>query len=335
VLAVGLQGEVTVYAFGRPTYESDLPGVLPETIYDADALTMPVVTSTSVAMLAAANRIGLDTPVARYIPEFAEGPQTDWRKKVIVRHLLTHTSGLPATQPYYRQANDDRSIMKRVFAEPLESEPGARYQFSRLGYFLLGEIVERITGKELDAFAAERIFIPLGMDDSTFKPSREIRLRIAPTVRDADIRHRLLRGEVWEANTWALGGVSGASGLFTTAENLAVISQLWLNGGIYAHRRILSRRSVEQFTAGQKLSGSVRSLGWEAFSPEMRAMVGFSEKTFGHDGATGTSLWVDPDKQLFIVLLTNAAHPEGESSRMSSFRQSLYEAVLRGLGFRP
>jgi beta-glucosidase-like glycosyl hydrolase/CubicO group peptidase (beta-lactamase class C family) len=334
VLAVGYRGELFVQAVGRQTYDEKSPAVTADTIYDLASVTKAVVTATSMAMLVAANRVGLDTPVYRYIPEFAEGPQPEWRKKVTVRQLLTHTAGLPNDPDYFQLGKNKREIMKLVYAEAFESEPGARYSYSNPGYYLLGEIVERVSGKTLDQFARGRIFQPLGMPETMFNPPAALRPRIAPTESDTTYRKKLMHGEVEGSTTWTLGGVSGSAGLFSTAGDLAVFCQTLLNGGIYAHQRLLSRRIVEQFTAKQNLSGATRSLGFEELSPEEVERTGFSPRTFWHHGSTGTAMWIDPQNELFVVLLTNASHPSAANEKIKPVRPAVLEAVARGLGIK-
>jgi beta-glucosidase-like glycosyl hydrolase/CubicO group peptidase (beta-lactamase class C family) len=334
VLAVGHKGDLFVHAFGRQTYDEKSPAVTPETIYDLASVTKAVVTATAMAMLVAANRVGLETPVYRYIPEFAEGPQPEWRKKVTVRQLLTHTAGLPLDPDYFRLGKSKREIMKLVFAQALESEPGTKYSYSNPGYYLLGEIVERITGKPLNEFAQERIFQPLGMQNTMFKPPAALRARIAPTENDTTYRKKLMHGEVEGSTTWTMGGVSGSAGLFATAGDLAVFCQTWLNGGLYAHQRLLSRRTIEFFTAKQNLPGSTRSLGFEELAPQEIEHTGLSARTYWHHGSTGTAIWIDPQNDLFVVLLTNASHPSAANDRINQVRPAVLEAIARGLGIK-
>src|SRR5262249_43251809 len=156
VLAVGHGRELSVHAFGRQTYETNSPRVTADTLYDAASLSKPVVTTTLLAMLVSAGRIHLDSPLAIYLPEWAAGPNPEWRRKVTVRHLLTHTSGLAPHKPFYQSAKNKRELLGRILAEPLAAEPGTQSAYSDLGFILLGEVVERITGNPLDALARER-----------------------------------------------------------------------------------------------------------------------------------------------------------------------------------
>ncbi len=335
VLAVGHRGELTVHAFGRLTYDAGAPAVRSETIYDAASLTKPVVTTTLVAMLVATGQLQLDAPVGIYLPEWAAGPNPEWRRRVTLRHLLTHTSGLPAHVDFFKTAKNKRETLARVFAESLTYEPGTRSEYSDLGFMLLGEIVERLTGHPLDRLARERIFAPLGMKDSLFNPLKTLRARIAPTENDTSFRKRLLQGEVHDENAWAMGGVAGQAGLFSTAADLAAFCQMLLNGGIYAHQRLLRRATIDPFTAGQSLAGGIRALGWNVPTEGSSSGRYFSSRSYGHTGFTGTSIWIDPEKELFVVLLTNRVHPTRENDKIRQVRPALHDAVVTALGLVP
>jgi beta-glucosidase-like glycosyl hydrolase/CubicO group peptidase (beta-lactamase class C family) len=335
VLAVGHRGELTVHAFGRQSYEPNAPTVQPDTIYDAASLSKAVVTTTLMATLVAAGEVQLDAPVSRYLPEWNSGPTPEWRRGTTVRHLLTHTSGLPGHKPYFETARGKREVLAKIFAEPLTFEPGTQSVYSDLGFVLLGEIAERMTGKALDVLAQERVFGPLGMSDTMYSPPKSIRARIAPSENDTVFRKRLVHGEVHDENAWAMGGVAGHAGLFTTATDLAAFCQMMLNGGIYAHRRLLRRSIVEQFTAPQPLAGGTRALGWTVPTEDSSSGRYFSRRSYGHAGFTGTSIWIDPEKNLFVILLTNRVHPTRENEKIQQVRPALHDAVVEALGLVP
>jgi CubicO group peptidase (beta-lactamase class C family) len=251
---------------------------------------------------------------------------------VTVRHLLTHTSGLPAHREYFKTVQTRRDVVARALAEALEAEPGVKSVYSDIGFILLGEILERLTGRPLDPMASERIFAPLGMAGTMFHPAAELRARIAPTENDSEFRKRVLRGEVHDENAWVMGGVSGHAGLFSTAGDLAVFCQMLLNGGQYAHQRLLRRSTIAQFTAADSLSANTRALGWNVPTPESSSGRYFSPRSFGHTGFTGTSMWVDPDKQLFVVLLTNRVHPTRQNEKIQQVRPALHDSIIEALG---
>ena len=200
---------------------------------------------------------------------------------------------------------------------------------------LLGEGVgiERVTGKTLDAFAQEQILTSLGMKDTMYKPAKNFLARIAPTEEDAEYRKRLVHGVVHDENAFAMGGVAGHAGVFSTAGNLAAFCQMLLNGGLYAHHRILRRSTIAEFTAAQALSGGSRTFGWAVPSEGGSSGHYFSKSSFGHTGFTGTSIWIDPERELFVILLTNRVYPMRANHKIQQVRPALHDAVLAALGF--
>jgi CubicO group peptidase (beta-lactamase class C family) len=197
----------------------------------------------------------------------------------------------------------------------------------------MAEIVERLTGRTLDDLANADIFKPLAMKDTMFKPPKKLWPWIAPTELDSNFRKRLVQGEVHDENAFAMGGVSGHAGLFSTAPDLAAFCQMLLNGGVYAHQRILRRATIAQFTTPQKLSNGARTLGWMVPTENSSSGHYFSAHSFGHTGFTGTSIWIDPDRQLFVVLLTNRVNPTRENQKIAQVRPALHDAVMQALGF--
>ena len=331
-LAVGFQNQLALRAFGRVTYDKDSPAVDDEAIYDVASLTKPIVTTTAVMILRNEGQIALDAPVSRYLHEWASGPESARRRAGTVRDLLLHTSGLPAHRHFYRDVKDKFGMLARIFAEPLTSKPGARIKYSDLGFILLGEIVERITGEPLDAFAAERIFKPLEMSRTFFNPPNALRGNIAPTEDDQAFRHRLLHGEVHDGNAWAMGGIAGHAGLFSTACDLAVFAQMMLNGGIYGGARLLSHSAIEEFTQRRSIGDNARALGWDVPTAPSSSGQYFFAESYGHTGYTGASLWIDPRRALFVALLTNRVHPSASNERIREVRPALHDAIVEALG---
>jgi beta-glucosidase-like glycosyl hydrolase/CubicO group peptidase (beta-lactamase class C family) len=334
-LAVGYRGKVSLHAFGMLGYEPKYPDVAIDTMYDIASLTKVVATTTLVAKLAEGDfpvPIDLDAKVERYLPEWANGPQPEWRHRVTVRHLLTHTSGLPPFKEYWRTSKSKLDTLAKIFAEPLDHEPGSKEVYSDLGIILMAEIVERLTGKPLDTLARENIFGPLAMSNSMYKPPKKLWPAIAPTEIDSQYRHRLIQGEVHDENAAAIGGVSGHAGVFSTAPDLAAFCQMLLNGGVYAHQRILRRSTIAEFTAPQQLSSGTRTLGWAAPTEGGSSGHFFSPHSFGHTGFTGTSIWIDPDRQVFVVLLANRVYPTRENQKHIKVRVALHDTVMQSLG---
>jgi beta-N-acetylhexosaminidase len=335
VLAVGYQGDLIVREFGRQTYDAKSPAVNVDTIYDVASLTKPVATTTLLAMQVEAGRIGLDLPVARYIPEWSGGPNPDWRKTVTIRNLLTHSSGLPAHKDYFLTLHSKREFIAAICNEPLEYAPGTKTIYSDLGFILLGEILERATGKTVDQLAHDQIFSPLDMANTMFNPPKTLLGRIAPTENDVAFRKQLVQGAVHDENTFVMGGVAGHAGLFSTASDLAAFCQMLLNGGIYGHHRFLTRATISQFTAPQALAGNTHTLGWMTPTPNSSSGRYFSPRSFGHLGFTGTSIWIDPERKLFVILLTNRVYPTRENDKIAAVRPAVHDAVIESLGLAP
>src|SRR6266849_369465 len=335
-LAVGYRGKVSVHAFGKLSYDAKAATTLPATMYDIASLTKVVATTTLVAKLAEGDfavPLDLDAKIERYLPEWASGPNAEWRHRVTVRHLLTHTSGLPPFKEYWRTSKNKQDTLTKIFAEPLDYEPGTKEIYSDLGIILMAEIIERLTGRTLDDLAKSYIFSPLAMKDTMFRPPKKLWPWIAPTEIDNNLRHRLVQGDVQDENAFAIGGVSGHAGLFSTAPDIAAFCQMLLNGGVYAHQRILRRATVVQFTTPQQLSGGTRTLGWAVPTEGGSSGHYFSGHSFGHTGFTGTSIWIDPDRQLFVVLLSNRVLPTRENTKIQQVRVALHDAVMQALGF--
>ena len=299
---VGRRGySVFEKGYGRLGWTSSSAAVVPdESIYDLASLTKVVGTATAAMILYDEGRLELDAPVSRYLPAFSGGN----KDIVTIRHLLTHTSGLPAGRDLRRLACSAWEARSVVMSTSLTCRPGACQLYSDLGADVLGFAIEAIAGQGLDAFLDERVFTPLGMNDTHFRPDLSERDRIAPTEVSSP-RGYPLRGEVHDENAWALGGVAGHAGLFSTAADLSLFAQMMLNRGTYNGVRIVSDSAVTRFT--QRVSGT-RALGWDTSDGEGAAGVHMGDHAYGHTGFTGTSLWIDPDRDLFVILLTNRVH---------------------------
>jgi uncharacterized protein YbbC (DUF1343 family)/beta-glucosidase-like glycosyl hydrolase/CubicO group peptidase (beta-lactamase class C family) len=332
IVAVGREGKLAyLHPFGHLSYDSDSPSVTPETLYDIASLTKVVATTTMAMMMVDERRLDLDTPVAHFLPGF-RGPGKD---AVTVRHLLTHSAGIDWWAPLYKEIQGPRAYLERIQAMPLVSPPGTVEKYSDLGVILLGQILERVAGQPLEDFARDRIFAPLGMQDTFYRPITRgpgVAARVAPTENDP-WRGRVLRGDVHDENAYALGGVAPHAGLFSTASDLARFVQMLAWGGVYDQRRLVSRSTVESFTRRAGIvPGSSRALGWDTKSVTgSSAGTLFSADSFGHTGFTGTSIWVDPERRLFVILLTNRVHPTRENNQIREARPAVADAVVRAL----
>jgi CubicO group peptidase (beta-lactamase class C family) len=327
VLAVGKDSAlVHLRPFGRFSYETDAPPVKADTIYDVASLTKVVATTTMAMILVDEGKLDLRKPVSAFIPSFRGGA----KDKVTVENLLTHSSGLEGWAPLYKEAQGKADLVAKAAAMDLAYEPGSKSVYSDLGFILLGEILERVAGEPLDAFVTRRVFEPLGMTATMFCPARDLVSCIPPTERDA-WRGRLVHGEVHDENAYAAGGKAPHSGLFSTAGDLARFAQMLLDGGVYDHKRIVSRATIERFTRRSDVPDSARAYGWQTPSPNSSAGDMLSARAFGHTGFTGTSMWIDPERKLFVILLTNRVHPTRENDAIRQVRRQVAEAVVHGL----
>jgi CubicO group peptidase (beta-lactamase class C family) len=301
-VVVGRRGAaVWQKGFGKLSWERSSSQVVPaKTIYDLASLTKVVGTTTAIMVLYDEGKIHLDDPVSVYVPQFSGGE----KDRVTVRMLLEHRSGLPAGRDLWRTAHSPEEARAEVISTPLGCEPGRCYEYSDLGADMLGFIVEAASGERLDHFLDERVFQPLGMNDTFFRPADSLKTRIAPTE-VAPPRGYPLQGEVHDENAYALGGVAGHAGLFSTAADLAVFAQMMLNGGEYSGTRIVADSTVALFT---KRAAGTRALGWDTCAGAGGCGQYLGEDAYGHTGFTGTSLWLDPDRDMFVVLLTNRVH---------------------------
>ena len=287
--------------FGRLSWSSSSTAVdAQRTIYDVASLSKVVGTTTAIMILFDEKKIGLDDPVVNYIPTFGGGD----KDRVTIRQLLTHTSGLPAGRDIWRIAQTPLEARALVLNTPLEGRPGAQYIYSDLGADVLGLILEVVAGEPLDKFLTRRVFEPLGMDETFYRPADSLRYRIAPTEVTPP-RGYPLRGEVHDENAYALGGVAGHAGLFSTAADLSVFAQMMLNGGEYNGVQIMTKPTVDLFTSR---SFGHRALGWDTAEGDYGSGRYLGSTAYGHTGFTGTSMWIDPEREMFVILLTNRVH---------------------------
>jgi CubicO group peptidase (beta-lactamase class C family) len=324
VAVVGTGEEVLVEGAAGHLDWQPSPPTNDSTLWDLASLTKVIATTTAVMQLWERGLIDLDQTVAHYLPDF-RGPG---KERVTVRHLLTHSSGLPAWRPLYQEASAPDSMLALVYATPLDTTPGTRMVYSDLGAILLGQIVIRVSGEAFDQYVTSHLTVPLKLRETMFRPARVLWERVAPTEVDTAWRKRQMRGEVHDENAFGLGGVSSHAGLFGSGRDLVRFARMLLNGGILDGVRVVQRETIERFTALQDSSLSHRALGWE--KPNGRNSAGhlLSTRAFGHTGFTGTSLWIDPGNDLFIVLLTNRVNPTRQRTGIAGVRVALADAVI-------
>ena len=292
------------------------------TMWDLASLTKVIGMTTAMMQLVEQGKVALDAPVDRYLPEWT-GPR---KHEVTVRNLLTHTSGLPAFRAYDQVTTNADRIAALMMAEPLEAPPGTRYVYSDIGAWLAGQIVERVSGQRLDRYLADHVFGPLGMTETMYNPPDSLRARIAPTEVDPK-RGGKLRGKVHDERAYYLGGISAHAGLFSSGADLARFAELYLNGGALGSVRLFRPQTAVQFTARQDTALSNRALGWEKPNGTNSAGHLMSPAAFGHTGFTGTSIWIDPAQDRFIILLTNRVDPTRNNHKIGAVRIALADAV--------
>lgn len=331
VVAVGRHGRVALLAAVGHYGRDDPRPVDTGTVYDLASLTKVVGLTTAVMLLVQDGALDLDAPVQRYVPAF-RGPHKDG---VTIRHLLTHSAGLPAWRPLYVESTTRAGAMALVDTTPLLAEPGRTAAYSDLGAILLTQVVEVVTGQRLDRWLARRVFSPLGMQHTRFLPPPEWRDHIAPTEQSQD--GTIIRGTVHDENAWRLGGVSGHAGLFADAPDLAVFAT-WLLDAWHGRPPpapewpLLDSSLVHRFTRRLELvPGSSRALGWDTPSGHSSAGTAPPPLAFGHTGFTGTSVWFYPERDVFLILLTNRVHPSRENQRIRLVRPHVADLVAEAL----
>jgi CubicO group peptidase (beta-lactamase class C family) len=327
VLAVGRHGRlVALKSFGKMDYSEHAQSMPRDAIFDLASLTKVIGTTTAAAILYDRKQLDLDAPVVRYIPEFAG---VAGHEKVLVRHLLSHSSGLNSRHVLWKQASDRAGIMNLVYALPLDWPPGEKTQYRDYNMIVMGEIVYRITGQRIDSFLAGNVFGPLRMKHTRYDPPAKWIGRIPPTEQDNVLRHKLIRGVVHDENAFLMGGVSGHAGLFSSAHDLSVFAQMYLNGGVYHGKRILSEATVHLFMQRQLLPPqTTRALGWDTPGEDSFPGELASPTAIIHTGFTGTSIYIDPKRDAFIVLLTNRVHPTRQNLLINQARPAIHTAIL-------
>jgi CubicO group peptidase (beta-lactamase class C family) len=335
---------VKLRGYGKLDYRAGFGPVTDSSIYDVASLTKVVATTTAAMMLIEEGKLQLDAPLGRYVPELLAAPD---KRQITVRNVLLHNAGFRAFAPLWRNARGREEFLKAIVELPLEYPTGTRSIYSDFGPILLGLAMERLTAQPLDEFVKARIFDPLGMRETLYNPLAQTLARagntsavedarspffarIAPTEIDTLFRKQHMHGRVHDENAFAFGGVAGHAGLFSSARDLARFAQMLLNGGYFNGRRFLSPETISLFTRRQN-DVSSRALGWDTPSQNSSAGEYFTANAFGHTGFTGTSMWMDPDRQLFVVLLTNRVNPTRDNQKHIPLRRALADAVNQAI----
>lgn len=326
-VAVTHQGRlVALKGLGRFTYDTDSPEVTPETIYDLASLTKVIAATSACMILYEQGKVHLEQKVVEVLPEFAgDDPR---RQQITLQMLLAHCSGLPAYVKLFETARSRQELLAQALKVPLAADPGTRAEYSDLGFILLGETLERLTGQTLDELCRRAILAPLGLARMNFKPPADWKSLIPPTEYDQSFRHRLIQGEVNDENAWVMGGVAGHAGCFAPANDVALFAECMLRGGT----PLFHKHTVDLFTRRQSSPpGTSRALGWDTPSAPSQSGKYFSSSSYGHLGFTGTSLWIDPERRLSVTLLTNRTWPDRSAQTIKQIRPAFHDAVIEAL----
>ena len=322
---------VALKAFGRFTYEPDSLQVTTASVFDLASVSKVVATTSMAMILYQRGLVDLEMPVAAIVPEFMASDPNDKdarRHEVTVHMLLAHSSGLPAYEKLFLKAKTRDELLRAAFRTPLTADPGARAQYSDIGFIILGVALERIADESLDRFCQREVFGPLGMLHTAYNPPAAWRDSIPPTADDRTFRHRIIQGEVQDENASVLGGVAPQAGLFATAEDVATFAHTMLQGG----PPLIRPETLALFTRRESSpAGTSRALGWDTPSSPSQSGKYFSATSFGHLGYTGTSLWIDPERELSVTLLTNRTWPDCSNKAITEVRPRFHDAVVEAL----
>jgi serine-type D-Ala-D-Ala carboxypeptidase len=341
VFGVLAGGEVALTdGLGRFTYDPASPSVTEETVYDVASITKVVATTAAAMLLVQRGEIDLDSPLGKLLPGFIAGRTPgDPARRVTLRNLLAHNSGLPGEVELFREATTSAALFQACLELPLEAEPGVRAEYSDPGFILLGKALEVRMREPLDSWVRREVFGPLGMDATGFCAAPSQRKLIPPTEEDTWFRHRLIQGEVQDENAWVLGGVAGHAGLFSNIADLLRFGGAIFNtnsganaGNVPDGAHLLFDPDVlKQFTQRQPPAGSDRALGWDTPSANSSAGRYFSAHSVGHLGFSGCSFWIDLEAGVAIVLLTNRTWPDRKNQMIREVRPAFHDAVREAL----
>ncbi|HEY7403615.1 MAG TPA: serine hydrolase domain-containing protein [Candidatus Angelobacter sp.] len=330
-VAITHHGKLIAYkGIGSFTYDPLSVLVDQHTVYDLASVTKVIATTPACMILHDRGQFDLDQPLIDLLPAFAgDDPR---RRQVTLRMLLAHSSGLPAYVKLFQTAHNKEELIEQALAVPLTAAPGTRAEYSDIGFILLGEALERITHEPLDRFCQREIFSRLNLSSMAFNPLKAWEPLIPPTEDDQGFRHRLIRGEVNDENASVMGGAAGHAGCFATAHDVSVFAQHMLLNGT----PLVRQETLAIFTRREEFpSGTSRALGWDTPSQPSQSGKYFSSRSYGHLGYTGTSLWIDPDRQLSVTLLTNRTWPDRGSQLIKQIRPVFHDAVIEALEPNP
>jgi len=328
VLLFGTDKIIYKKAFGHFTYDKTSDAILTNSIFDLASVSKVVGTTSAAMILIDRGNLNLSDKVITHLPEF----NNHGKDQITIRNLLVHNSGLSAFKKYYDKFSTAEEVIHDIMNLKLEYEPGSKYVYSDLGMITLQKVIEKISKKSLNEFLEENLFHPLDMNLTMYNPSNEIKKDCVPTELDDFWRMRLLQGEVHDERAFMLNGVAGHAGLFSTAEDLAKFVMMLMNGGKYINEQIIAPKIIEEWTMKQS-DQSDRAIGWDTKSVDGYSSAGtkFSSNSFGHTGYTGTSIWVDKENKLFVILLSNRVHPTRANKKITKFRPKIHNAIFESV----
>ncbi len=316
-------------AFGRMTYDGASRPVDTETVYDLASLTKAVATTSIIMQLAERDSLSLGAPVCRYLPDFAR----NGKEKVTIENLLRHNSGLRAHTWFAKSCRTPDEVYTAIYNDTLTNAPNTTTVYSDLGFILLGRIIETVTGKSLASNFHERFAVPLGMNTTMFNPAQSLIWHIAPVEKDSDWPLSTPRPLVHDQNAALLGGAAGHAGLYSTTGDLVRFARMIMNGGKLDNKVYMQESTIRKFLSHPE---GLRALGWDVRSPGGSSSAGtlFSTASYGHLGYTGTSIWIDPTRNLAVIFLCNRVYPTSENIKIRKFRPLLHDTVVRCLGLQ-
>lgn len=325
-------------SLGSFTYETTgSPTVSPNTLYDVASLTKVVSTTSAAMLLHQRGILNLETPLGELLPGFIVGRDaSEHARRVTIRHLLAHSSGLPGYVPLFQTATTAHTVLRGCLQLPIEAEPGSRAEYSDPGFILLGKALETLLREDLCAWVQREVFSPLGMLASRYCPPSHLRAEIPPTEIDELFRQRTIQGEVQDEHAHLLHGAAGHAGLFSNVPDLlrfaqAVLGNSQASGTAPGQPSLFAPETVEFFAQRQPPEGSSRALGWDTPSADSSSGQFFSANSIGHLGYSGCSLWIDRDAGIAVVLLTNRTWPDRESQLIRSVRPAFHDASRKAL----
>jgi CubicO group peptidase (beta-lactamase class C family) len=325
---------VVLDSVGRFTYEPNSPAVQPDTVFDLASVSKVLATTAAAMVLVDRGKFDLDTRLGDILPGFVIGMAPgSGKERVTLRMLLAHTSGLPAYETLFRNCDTPEALLRATLKLPLEAKPGTRTEYSDFGFILLGKATEILSYKRLDVFCTREIFEPLGLTATRFRPQQESRPLIPPTEEDLTFRGRVIQGEVQDENCYVLGGVAGHAGLFSNVRDVLGFAQCILAQGRTRDRRQLFQpETLDLFAQREESSdGTARALGWDVPTAGSSSGRYFGPRSLGHLGYSGCSLWIDPDQELAVALLTNRTWPDRSSQAIKQVRPVFHDAVIEAL----